>query len=81
MQASKPDLLSYVCDAAPSKQGKYLPGSHIPIFSPQKLAQTQPDTVLILPWNIAKEVLEQNRTLQESGTTFVVAIPQIRSLT
>ncbi|CAI8767413.1 SAM-dependent methyltransferase [Pseudomonas marginalis] len=76
----KPDLLSYVCDAAPSKQGKYLPGSHIPIFSPQKLAQTQPDTVLILPWNIAKEVLEQNRALQESGTTFVVAIPQIRSL-
>ncbi|OIN53512.1 class I SAM-dependent methyltransferase [Pseudomonas costantinii] len=76
----KPDLLSYVCDAAPSKQGKFLPGSHLPIYAPQKLAQTNPDIVIVLPWNIAKEVLEQNRALQENGTTFVVAVPVMRSL-
>ncbi len=78
----KPDLLAYVCDAAPSKQNKYLPGSHIPVYSPGKLLETEPDVVLILPWNIANEVLEQNRLLRERcGTSFVVAIPVMRSLT
>ncbi|MPQ71315.1 MULTISPECIES: class I SAM-dependent methyltransferase [unclassified Pseudomonas] len=77
----KPDLLAYVSDAAPSKQGKYLPGSHIPVYSPQQLLETQPDIVVILPWNIASEVLEQNRSLRERfGTTFVVAVPVMRSL-
>src|SRR6185312_11746914 len=46
----RPDLLPYVCDAAPSKQGKFLPGSHIPILSPEVLKERQPDVVLILPW-------------------------------
>lgn len=73
----KPDLLPFVCDAAPGKQGKYLPGSHIPILSPQKLAQRRPDYLLILPWNIAKEVRSQNRHLAEQGTKFVVAVPQL----
>jgi hypothetical protein len=76
----KPDLLSYVCDAAPSKQGKFLPGSHIPIYAPHKLVQTQPDVVVVLPWNIAQEVLEQNCDIRENGTEFVVAVPAMRSL-
>ncbi len=76
----KPDLLSYVCDAAPSKQGKFLPGSHIPIYAPHKLMQTQPDVVVVLPWNIAQEVLEQNCDIRENGTEFVVAVPAMRSL-
>jgi SAM-dependent methyltransferase len=73
----KPDLLAYVCDAAPSKQGKYLPGSHIPVYSPQKLKETQPDTVVILPWNIADEVIGHHGYVREWGGQFVKAVPAL----
>jgi SAM-dependent methyltransferase len=73
------DLLPYVCDAAPSKQGKYLPGSHIPIVSPDALRARRPDVVLILPWNIAREVLEQQRDVVDQGATFAVAVPHLRT--
>lgn len=74
----KPDLLSYVVDAAPSKQGKYMPGSHIPIFPPERLLQDKLDTVLILPWNIAPEITQKNQALRERGTQFVAAVPELR---
>jgi SAM-dependent methyltransferase len=74
----KPDLLTYVCDAAPSKQGKYMPGSHIPIVEPTMLRERRPDNVLILPWNIAEEVFTQNDHIFEWGGRFVTAIPQLR---
>jgi hypothetical protein len=74
----KPDLLPFVCDAAPSKQGKYLPGSHIPIVSPTVLQENRPDFVVILPWNIAEEVTSQNEYLSHSGTQFVTAVPAIK---
>ena len=77
----KPDLLPIVFDAAPSKQGKYLPGSHIPISSPDKLAEFKPDVVLILPWNIADEVLSHYQCVREWGGQFVVAVPSLRVLT
>ncbi|MBF0676234.1 class I SAM-dependent methyltransferase [Pseudomonas sp.] len=73
----KPDLLPFVCDAAVSKQHKYLPGSHIPVFAPQKLVEEQPDWVLILPWNIADEVVSHHRYIHAWGGVFVVAIPFI----
>jgi hypothetical protein len=73
----KPDLLPYVCDAAPSKQGKYLPGSHIPIVPPDTLQKLRPDFVLILPWNIADEVTGQHRYIKDWGGEFVVAVPMI----
>jgi hypothetical protein len=73
----KPDLLPFVCDAAPSKQAKYLPGSHIPIHPPEKLAVESPDFVVILPWNIAEEVIDQNSSLHSRGIKFVTAIPLI----
>ena len=76
----KPDLLAFVCDAAPSKQGKFMPGSHIPILSADKLAQLTPDYVLVLPWNIAEEVMQQNADLRKSGTKFVVAVPSLKIL-
>ena len=76
----KPDLLSFVCDAAPSKQGKFLPGSHIPIHSPEKLAAESPDFVVILPWNIAEEVIHQNTALHSRGTNFVTAVPKLEIL-
>lgn len=73
----KPDLLSAVCDAAPSKQGKRMPGSHIPIYSPEYLLDNRPDFLLILPWNIAEEVKQQNASLAQTGTQFVTAIPSL----
>jgi hypothetical protein len=74
----KPDLLPYVCDAAPSKQGKYLPGSHLPILPPAALREHQPDFVLILPWNLAAEVVEQHGFIRDWGGRFVTAVPNLR---
>jgi hypothetical protein len=71
----KPDLLPFVCDAASAKQGKYMPGSHIPILPPTALAASAPDYVVILPWNIAAEVKQQNARLAAQGTRFVTAVP------
>jgi hypothetical protein len=73
----KPDLLPLVCDAAQAKQGKYMPGSHIPILQPSALAAKAPDYVLILPWNIAAEVKQQNAELAARGTKFVTAVPKL----
>jgi hypothetical protein len=73
----KPDLLPFVCDAAGAKQGKYMPGSHIPILSPQAIQQAQPDFVLILPWNIADEVMKQNVFIREWGGKFVTSVPDL----
>lgn len=73
----KPDLLPFVCDASPSKQGKYLPGSHIPILPPKSLTDLRPDWVMILPWNIAEEVMHQQSGIQDWGGRFVVAVPKL----
>ena len=73
----KPDLLPIVCDAAVAKQNMYMPGSHISILSPDQLAKAEPDYVLILPWNIAAEVKEQNAELEKSGIKFVAAVPEL----
>ena len=74
----RPDLLPYVCDAAPSKQGRFMPGSHIPIRSPKVLRESPPDVVVILPWNIADEVRTELVDLANRGTRFVTAIPELR---
>jgi SAM-dependent methyltransferase len=74
----KTDLLPYVCDAAPSKQGKYLPGTHIPIEHPDVLRERKPDIVLILPWNIQAEVTQQMAHIRGWGGVFAVAIPEIK---
>ena len=73
----KPDLLPFVCDAAAAKQGKFMPGSHIPILPPDALLANAPDYILILPWNIAAEVKQQNAALAAQGTQFVTAVPQL----
>lgn len=76
----KPDLLPYVCDAAPSKQGRFLPGSHIPILPPDRIDADRPDVIVILPWNISAEVVAQLSHAREWGAQFVVAVPQITVL-
>ena len=76
----KEDLLPMIFDAAQIKQGCFMPGSHIPILSPEHIIEIKPDYVLILPWNIFDEIKMQNAILEKNGTKFLVAIPQLRFL-
>jgi len=76
----KPDLLPFVCDAANAKQNKFMPGSHIPIYDPNVLFDQPIDCVVILPWNIADEVVKQNKKLKDAGVNFVTVIPELRNL-
>lgn len=71
------DLIEFVVDAAPSKQGKYLPGSHIPVYEPAKIRETRPDYVLIFPWNLKEEIIDQLSYIAEWGGKFVVFIPSL----
>lgn len=76
----KPDLISFVCDLAEAKQGKYMPGSHIPIVSPDAIQKQKPDFMLILPWNIAEEIRQQLADLAPIGVRFVTAVPNLREI-
>jgi len=71
------DFIDYTVDKNPNKQGKYLPGSHIPIAAPEKIGETKPDYVVILPWNIREEVMEQMGCIREWGGNFVIFIPRM----
>ena len=70
------DLLDYTVDLSPHKQGLFLPGVHIPIHAPEKIRETQPDYVLILPWNLRDEIMEQLAYIREWGGKFVVPVPE-----
>jgi SAM-dependent methyltransferase len=70
------DFVDYVVDRNPYKHGKFLPGSRIPIYAPDKIAETRPDYVLILPWNIKDEIVKQMAHIREWGGRFVVPIPE-----
>ena len=74
----RPDLIPFICDAAESKIGQYMPASHIPILPPSVLDENTPDYLVILPWNIAEEVMKQNAHLVEKGTKFVIAVPELK---
>ena len=71
----RPDLLSYVVDRNPAKQDKFLPGCRIPVVAEMHLKQTQPDYVVILPWNLREEVTAQLAYIREWGGQFVTAVP------
>jgi hypothetical protein len=72
------DFLDYVVDLSPHKQNHFLPGTHIPIHSPDKIAETKPDYLLILPWNLREEIMAQMAHIREWGGQFVVPIPETR---
>jgi SAM-dependent methyltransferase len=74
------DFVDYVVDRSPHKQGRYLPGVHIPIHAPDRVAETRPDYLLILPWNIRDEIVEQMSHVREFGCRFVVPVPQVEIL-
>ncbi|HEU5297853.1 MAG TPA: class I SAM-dependent methyltransferase [bacterium] len=70
------DFIDYVADRSPHKQGRYLPGSHIPIVAPERIRETKPDVVLILAWNLRDEVMEQLQYVREWGGRFAVPMPE-----
>jgi 2-polyprenyl-3-methyl-5-hydroxy-6-metoxy-1,4-benzoquinol methylase len=70
------DLIAFTVDRSPYKQGRFLPGTHIPICHPDRIRETKPDFVVILPWNLKDEIMEQLRFIREWGGRFVVPIPK-----
>ncbi len=76
----KPDLLDFVIDASTYKQGKYMPGSHIPILAEPALKEKKPDYIVILPWNLREEISKQLDYTREWGAKLVVAVPSLKTL-
>ncbi len=72
------DFLDYLVDLSPAKQGLYMPGVHIPIYHPDKIPETKPDYVLILPWNLKDEIMQQYAFIKEWGGRFVVPSPELK---
>jgi len=71
-----PDVIDYVVDRNVHKQGKYMPGVHIPVCDPSRLLEDRPDYVLILPWNFKEEILSQQETFRKRGGKFVIPVPE-----
>ena len=72
------DFLDYTVDRSPYKQGRYTPGTHIPILSPDRIKETRPDYIFILPWNLKDEIMGQMAFVREWGAKFVVPIPDVK---
>lgn len=71
------DMIHYAVDRSPHKQGYYLPGTHIPVCKPERIAETRPDYVMILPWNIRDEIIQQNQYIRSWGGSFILPIPEV----
>ena len=74
------DFLEFTVDRSPQKQGRFLPGTHIPVYAPERIDEVRPDYVMILPWNIKEEIMEQMARIRSWGGKFVVPIPRVRVL-
>lgn len=72
------DFIEYTVDRSPHKQGCFLPGTHIPVYNPDKIKETKPDYILILPWNLRDEIMKQLGYVREWGGKFVIPIPEVR---
>ena len=72
------DFLEYTCDRNPHKQEHVLPGTHIPIVDPARIEETRPDVVLILPWNLREEVMEQLAHIRDWGGVFAARAPELK---
>ena len=75
--AIRTDFIEYTVDRSPHKQGKFLPGTRIPIYAPDQIRETRPDYLLILPWNLKDEIMQQNAYIRDWGGRFVVPIPEV----
>lgn len=74
------DFIDYTVDRSPSKQGHFLPGTHIPIHHPDKIKETKPDYIFVLPWNIKEEIMEQMSYIRDWGGRFIIPIPSVQVL-
>jgi SAM-dependent methyltransferase len=74
------DFIDYTVDMSPHKQGNFLPGTHIPIYHPEKIKETKPDYLFILPWNLKEEIMKQHKYILDWGGKFVVPIPELTIL-
>jgi ABC-type Fe3+-hydroxamate transport system substrate-binding protein len=75
----RPDLIPFVVDRNPAKAGKFMPGSRIPIVLESVLKEAKPDYIVILPWNLRDEVVQQLQYAREWGARFVTAVPEMRT--
>jgi hypothetical protein len=73
-----PELLPYIVDRSPLKQGLYTPGMHIPVVAPERLLSDQPDYVLLLAWNFVDEILAQQAEYIRRGGKFIIPVPQVQ---
>ena len=73
-----PDLLPYIADRSALKQGRYTPGNHIPVVAPERILEEQPDYILLLAWNFAEEIMEQQAEYRRKGGRFIVPVPDVR---
>jgi len=71
------DLIEYTVDRSPYKQGRFLPGSRIPIYHPDRIRETRPDFVVVLPWNLKDEIMQQLQFIRQWGGRFVIPIPRL----
>ena len=72
------DFLDYTVDRNSYKQGKFTPGSRIPIYPPEQIRKTRPEFLFILPWNLKEEIIKQNAFIREWGGQFIVPIPELQ---
>ena len=73
-----PDVIDFVVDRSAAKQGHFTPGSHLAIYSPDKLAEARPDYALVLDWHAADEILARHERYRSSGGQFIIPLPEIR---
>jgi hypothetical protein len=72
------DFIDYVVDRSPHKQGSFLPGTHIPICHPDRVTETKPDYLMILPWNLKEEIGQQMKHIRDWGGKFLICIPDVK---
>jgi hypothetical protein len=72
------DFLDFVADTSPHKQGRFVPGTHLPIVAPARIAETRPDCVLLLSWNLAAEIMRELAGVREWGGQFLIPIPEAK---
>src|SRR6202022_2274479 len=72
------ETLDFVVDRSPHKQGRFMPGVHIPICAPERLLEEMPDEVLLLTWNFADEILEQQKAYRKLGGRFIIPVPEVK---
>lgn len=73
-----PELIEFIADLSPMKQNKFTPGTHIPVYSPERIYEIKPDYMLILAWNFADEIMKQQSRFKEMGGKFIIPVPEVR---